>query len=370
MGDGKPLIPDLSNLRISILAGTLAQGGSERQLFYMARSLARAGAATQVLSLTKGEFWQDKIEAAGVPVHWVGQERSQLARLRAIVAEVRRFRPSVLQSQHFYTNPYVLLAARWLGVAELGAIRSATLWAVARKSAYIRRFSLLRLRHIAANSQQSIREAIEIGVRPDRLTLVPNVIDTSVFYPVVRPLDAPVELLSVGRLGPEKRQDIFLNVLARARARSASPLTGRIVGDGPLRQALEKQASALGLTPETAVFSGAVADMPTAYHGAGIFVLSSDHEGSPNVVLEAMACGLPVVATRVGGVPDLVEHGRTGLICPPGDEEAICEAVLRLTADPRLRRQMGERARMVAEERHSDTLLPSWLRDLYGVAMP
>jgi glycosyltransferase involved in cell wall biosynthesis len=363
------VIPDLSHLRISFVAGTLAQGGSERQLYYMARSLARAGAATQVLCLTQGEFWQDKIEAAGVQVQCVGKNRSRLARLAAIVKEVRRFRPSVLQSQHFYTNPYVLVAARWLGVPEVGAIRSATNWAVARNAAFLRKFSLLRLRHIAANSQQSIDEAIELGVPRERLTLLPNVIDLDLFRPLEAPPAGPIELLSVGRLGPEKRHDLFLNVLARARAQSAFPITGRIVGSGLLREQLEKQAAGLGLTQAALAFSGSVADMPAVYQKAGMLVLSSDHEGSPNVVLEAMACGLPVVATRVGGVPDLIEHERTGMICPRGDEAALCDAVLRLTENPGLRREMAERARLVTEASHSDRLLPLWLKDLYGTAV-
>ncbi len=363
------MIPDLSHLRISFVAGTLAQGGSERQLYYMARSLARAGAATQVLCLTQGEFWQDKIEAAGVQVQWVGRNPSKLARLAAIIKEVRRFRPSVLQSQHFYTNPYVLFAARWLGVPEVGAIRSATNWAVVRNAAFLRKFSLLRLRHIAANSRQSIDEAIQLGVPAERLTLLPNVIDLSLFHPPADAPAGPIELLSVGRLGPEKRHDIFLKVLAGARARSTYPVTGRIVGSGALRETLEKQAAGLGLTSEVLTFSGSVADMPAVYQKAGMLVLSSDHEGSPNVVLEAMASGLPVVATRVGGVPDLVEHERTGLICPRGDDAALCEAVLRLTDNPDLRRAMGERARCVTEESHSDSLLPLWLRDLYGTTI-
>ena len=253
-GSCQPVMPDLSHLRISFVAGTLAQGGSERQLYYMARSLARAGATTQVLCLTQGEFWQDKIEAAGVAGPVGRPEPVQLARLVAIVKEVRRFRPSVLQSQHFYTNPYVLVAARWLGIPEVGAIRSATIGRWLAIAAFLRKFSLLRLRHIAANSQQSIDEAIELGVPRERLTLLPNVIDLGLFHPLAAPPAGPIELLSVGRLGPEKRHDIFFKVLARARALSAYPITGRIVGSGNLREPLEKQAAGLGLTSVGADF--------------------------------------------------------------------------------------------------------------------
>jgi glycosyltransferase involved in cell wall biosynthesis len=358
---------NLSGLRISFVAGTLAQGGSERQLFYMVRALARAGAATQVLCLTQGEYWQDKIEQAGVPVQWVGRSRSQARRLVEIVQRVGEFRSSILQSQHFYTNPYVLAAARWLGIPEIGAIRSATRWAVARKSAFIRRFSMLRLRHLAANSQQSIDEAIEMGVSPKRLTLLPNVIDLDQFSPGGQSAAGPVELLSVGRLGPEKRHDLFLRVVANVRATNPG-VTGRIAGSGVLRDALEQQAAGLELLPGGVIFSGSTADMPPLYRQASMLVLTSDHEGSPNVVLEAMASGLPVVATRVGGVPDLVEHERTGLICPCGDEAAITEAVKRLTSNPQLRLAMGQRARQFAEERHSDKLLPGWLESLYQEA--
>lgn len=360
------MITDLSHLRVSFVAGTLAQGGSERQLYYIVRALARAGAAAQVLSLTAGEYWQDKIEAAGIEVRWVGRNRSQVARLKAIADEVRRFRPSVLQSQHFYTNPYVLCAARWNRVREVGAIRSGTRWAVARDSAFIRKFALLQLRTIAANSRESIEEAVELGVRRERLTLLPNVIDIGQFQPAIGAPGPNVELLAVGRLGPEKRHDLFLKVLARARALSSRPIVGRIVGAGTLQESLEAQAAALGLIPGTVTFSGAVADMPGVYQQSGILVLTSDHEGTPNVVMEAMACGLPVVATNVGGVADLIDHERTGLICPRGDENAICLAVLRLVENPGLARALGERARQVVEQRYSDAVLPSWLEGLYG----
>src|SRR5689334_13233971 len=95
---------DLSQLRICFLAGTLGQGGAERQLFYLLKTLREQGASLLLLSLTRGEFWEAAIAELGVEVRWVGQHNSRLARLGRIIREVRAFRPHVLQSQHFYTN--------------------------------------------------------------------------------------------------------------------------------------------------------------------------------------------------------------------------------------------------------------------------
>src|SRR6266403_5610096 len=102
---------DFSKLKICFLAGTLEHGGAERQLFYMLRALCRRGAAPRLLSLDRGEFWEEPIRSLGVPVTWVGQQQSRLARLVRILRELRANPPDVLQSQHFFANGYVGLSA-------------------------------------------------------------------------------------------------------------------------------------------------------------------------------------------------------------------------------------------------------------------
>src|SRR5213593_4389041 len=133
---------DLAGMKVSFVAGTLGQGGAERQLFYMVKALVETGARPRVLCLTRGEFWEERITSLGVPVTWVGERPSRLARTRAIVAELKRERPDILQSQHFYTNLYVVAAARVLGVREIGAIRCNAAWEVSDLGDTLGRLSL------------------------------------------------------------------------------------------------------------------------------------------------------------------------------------------------------------------------------------
>src|SRR5881628_3033168 len=105
---------NLSNLNVCFLAGTLAQGGAERQLFYILQALCQAGGAPRLLSLSRGEFWEEAIKGLGVSITCVGHYATRWKRLVRIVKELWRDPPDVLQSQHFYTNAYVSVAARLL----------------------------------------------------------------------------------------------------------------------------------------------------------------------------------------------------------------------------------------------------------------
>jgi glycosyltransferase involved in cell wall biosynthesis len=175
--------------------------------------------------------------------------------------------------------------------------------------------------------------------------VVPNGVDTDCFGPPmdrVRPAN-PLRVLCVGRL---VRQKAFGSVL-EAVAMSRAPSVVRIVGDGPLRTPLMAQAVSLG---ERVEFSGWVdrSDLPAQYRWADVLCLPSFEEGMPNVVLEAMAAGLPTIASDVYGMRDLVEPGQTGFLVPPAAPASIARALEHLAAQPDLVRQMGERGRAAA----------------------
>ena len=151
----------------------------------------------------------------------------------------------------------------------------------------------------------------------------------------------PSRLVTVGRLQAPKDAITLVRALA---AVHGSPFETVVVGDGPDRPAVEEEVRRLGL--ERAVeLVGERDDVPELLATADLFVLSSRSEGLPLSILEAMAAGLPVVASRVGGIPEVVVDGETGLLVPPGDPQRLADAVERLLADPSLRRRLGEAGR-------------------------
>lgn len=156
------------------------------------------------------------------------------------------------------------------------------------------------------------------------------------------PADAPVVTI-VARLVPIKAHEVFLE--AARRVRQALPASRfLVVGDGERRAALEALAAELGLG-ESVLFLGWRRDLERVYADATVVALTSRNEGSPVSLIEAMAAGRPVVATRVGGVPDLVEDGLTGCLVPPDDAGALATALLALLRDPERRRTLGQAAR-------------------------
>ena len=174
--------------------------------------------------------------------------------------------------------------------------------------------------------------------------VVPNGVDIESFRPPERPRPArPLRVLCVGRL---VRQKAFGSVL-EAVSTSSVPCLVRIVGDGPLRGTLMARAAILGKRVE---FTGWVrrGELAEHYRWADLLCLPSFEEGMPNVVLEAMASGLPTIGSDVYGLRDLVQPGGTGLLVGPGDACGIAGALERLAAEPELVRQMGERARAAA----------------------
>lgn len=368
---------DFAGLDICFLAGTLGQGGAERQLFYILKTLRGLGAEPRVLCLTQGEFWEERFGEIGVPVTWVGRRRSRLDRLLDIIAELRRARPDVIQSQHFYTNLYAVAAARALGLREVGAIRSNAFSEVAADP-LLGRLSLRAPRHLAANSRAGIENAQALGVPPRRLHLLPNVVDCDQFQPPESVAGGgAVQLLAVGRMSREKRFDRFLSIIADLRRRAAAPVKGLIVGDGPLRRQLEQQARALDLSPDVVEFRGYWAEMNAVYQTSDVLVMTSEFEGTPNVALEAMAAGLPVVATRVGGLPEVVKDGQTGFLIEAGKSaeveaaltETMTEALLPLVNNTELRMKLGQSARRHIVANYSLQRLPNYLADLYRSAM-
>jgi len=353
----------LGELKITFVAGTLGQGGAERQLFLVCRLLKEAGAEIQVLSLTEGEFWESRIRALGIEVIWVGRRAGKFSRVLAIRKQLKRWNPTICQSQHFFTNIYVALACKGLGILDLGAVRSNIHQEMNSRNQMLCRWGLRWPSCILANSRQAIRTGGEYGVETDHFRYLPNIVE-----PVSESnrydRDEPFVILGVGRLVALKHWHIFIQVIADLRLQGHR-VRGQLIGDGPHRDFLENFAQKLGLDETALEFVGLVPEVKPYYADATLLLATSSLEGMPNAVMEAMAAGLPVVTTRVGGVVALIQHERNGYLTEVDATASLREHCSKLLRDSGKRRQLGQAARATIVENHSPEAVTRHLQTLY-----
>ena len=222
---------------------------------------------------------------------------------------------------------------------------------------------------IAGEVDDSFRRFYKI----DRVPLIPNGIPIDAFRkPSIDRNEwreeegftpAHVLFVCVAGLRPQKNPALLLKSFSQGPA--VDPRARLLfVGDGELKGDLEKQIDALGLR-EKVHFLGMRSDIPEILNAADVFVLSSDWEGNPLSVMEAMAAGTPVISTAVGGVPELVEDGESGVLVPPGDAQALAGAMQSMLENPKVRISMGRAAARRAVEHFDLKVMTEAYEELY-----
>jgi glycosyltransferase involved in cell wall biosynthesis len=297
-----------------------------------------------------------RIEAAGVRRVAVGvRHKTDVAGATALVSLLRRERPDVVHCQDRRAGLFGRLAGRAAGVRglvytlhgvpeSLGPLVPGNL--VAATPRRRDRFYYLTLERWLARSGRVVvpSEALaryvvdHVRVPAARVDVVRNGVDVARFTPGPGSGGASLRVVWLGLMVPVKRLDVLLAAL-----RSVDGVTAVLAGDGPLRASVE--SGARGLDVE---LPGFVADPAPLLAGADAFVLPSAAENCPLALLQAMACGLPVVASRVGGIPEVVTDGVDGLLVPPGEPEPLAAALTSLR-DKALRARLGAAARARAE---------------------
>jgi len=203
-------------------------------------------------------------------------------------------------------------------------------------------------------------ECLRWGVRPERCIVIENAIDLSEYQRRLPPEEAkrrlgldPAGLVigNVGRLSPEKGLAGLVEATAQL-LEEGQPVRLVLVGDGPERQELEALARRQGIADRVHLV-GHQPDPRPWYEAMDLFVSNSRREGLPNVLLEAMALGVPVAATRIAGVARLIEPERTGLLVEPDDQAGLTDAIRRMLTDAELRRRLVQAGRNTVETRYS-----------------
>jgi len=227
---------------------------------------------------------------------------------------------------------------------------------------------------VVAVSDAIVKELAVIGVKPDKVELIFNGIGTERFRDVDRSMrkefgigEGTMVVGSVGRLVEEKGLDLLLEAAASVLVRFPKTVF-LLVGDGPLRAALEDKATALNISDKI-IFVGIRKDIPRVYSAFDIFVLPSLLEGLPMVLLEAMAAARPILTSSVGAIPKVINDGRQGLLIPPGDVGAIEGGLLRLLGDRDFSDKLGKGALKRLEEGFSSSYMSSRYIEVYEESM-
>ncbi|HYN87806.1 MAG TPA: glycosyltransferase family 4 protein [Ardenticatenaceae bacterium] len=353
-------------------------GGAERQLAALAPGLQAQGVEVHVLTRRTAGLARFEI-VAGVPVHRIAapgpRAIAPLAFTLSALPILHKLRPDVLHA-HDLLSPTTtaLTAKRLFGTpVVVKVLRGGTLGDLARvrsKPLGARRIESFR-RHVdafVAISQEIAAELAAIGIPAERRPLIPNGVDAERFTPLAPDRraelraaldlpDVPIVLFS-GRLTPEKCADRLVTLWPSVRAAHPDALL-LVVGGGPQEPVL-RQLAGPGVR-----FAGRVDDVVPYLWAADLFVLPSATEGLSNSMLEAMAVGLPAIATAVGGAPDVIAHGDNGWLIPPNAPGALEEALLTILGDPGLRVALGRRARQRVASDYSLSTTATRLRALY-----
>ena len=340
-----------SRCRILYIIGQLGWGGSERQLSYLLRELDLERYPSHVLvwNYSPDHRYVEEIRSLGVPIHCFPFGASRIAKMRAVRSLAQSLGAEVIHSCSFHTN----FAAQWAAVktnsVALGAVRGEFAKAKKDSGPLLGRLSARWPRYQISNSVASAKDIrMSKGIfSPTHVGVIWNGLDLERFTYVNGSAVDTSSIVGIGSLLPFKRWDRILRVVRQVRSQGHD-CTLTIAGDGPERTSLESMARDLGIQ-EHACFIGATLAVPELLSNSRLLAHASDTEGCPNAVMEAMACGRPVVAMEAGDIPLLVEDGKTGFVIRQGDEEGFTQRVAQLLASDELCRQMGLAARAKAE---------------------
>jgi glycosyltransferase involved in cell wall biosynthesis len=335
--------------KVAVIIGQLAQGGSERQLYSFLKHCNRER-WSPIVYVSRGPrgFWDEAIRELEIPI--ISLEGGPFERMWQFRRSCQVHRVQGFFSWAAHTNIYSL--ALWgLGVAAVGSFRNDYQFVLPNRHRWLWTWaSLAGVSTVICNSQETTAAVRKQTNGRKRVVYVPNSIDSLRDKGLHRRRwrqklalrDADVLVLGVGRLTPQKNFSRFVETIAEVR--HTEPVKAVVAGrdDGCLID-LKKQMDEHGLEPPAIRFIGQVQEAQELMCAADIFLLSSDYEGMPNVVLEAMAAGVPCVCTPVNGVSGLIEEGESGFITTL-DASALAERIKLLASNAALRHEMGARA--------------------------
>jgi glycosyltransferase involved in cell wall biosynthesis len=345
----------MRKIRLVFVVNGFAIGGGEKKLLELVEQIRKFhadGFRVTVCSVGQGGALESAFRKTGArTVVFRKKGKYDVSLVWKVAGLLRKERADLVQTTLFYADVIGTLAAKLAGV------RRVVSWEAVTQPYTVKHMTAYRLAAKGFSCSVAVSRAIQKQVVDERR--VPRRKTRTIHYGIDLGLFRPKRNTGLRRRLGLAGGDIALGTVARfthqkghAFLLDAAPAVLKafprvhfiFAGDGPLRGMLQARAEQLGLR-DRVHFLGFRTDVPDMLNAFDAFVLPSLYEGLPNAVLEAMACGLPVVATRVDGTPEAVVHGKSGLLVDPADSRQLADALIRLLSNARLRGRLGRSAR-------------------------
>jgi sugar transferase (PEP-CTERM/EpsH1 system associated) len=352
-------------VKVVHLVTTLNVGGLEKVVLDLVRCRTRSAFGARVICLDTSGLIAGGFDDIGVPVETIGTAGSVPWRILTLARRLRQLKPDVVHTHNPQANLHGALAARLAGVPVVVHTKHGRGMQEGRLAAAFSRLASGWTSRFVAVSEDAARVARDVEHVPaGRVLVIHNGIDVD-RYPVVKagPPGSGARAVTVGRLDPIKDQGTMLRAV-RLVVNRRPDFRLDIVGDGPCRSELVAECDALGLADHVR-FHGYQAQVGPYLAAADLFLLSSTSEGAPLALLEAMASGLPAVATDVGGVREVIVAEETGYLVPARSPDALARAILAIAEQPGTRDRMGRAGRRRVEEQFNLRTVVSSYEDLY-----